>query len=86
VKAVLLVAGASAIAIFADGFVAAIGRFMFIGSIITGMTTRAIGLECGELPDDDFAVVLVALCAGKIPAMVEWLKRRCGMPELVRDE
>ena len=79
-------AGASAITILADGFVAAISRLMFVRSIITRMTTGAIRLECGELPDHDFAVVLVTLRAGKIAAMVQWFKRCCRMPELVRDE
>ena len=85
-EAVLLVAGTSAVAILADGFVAAISRFVFVRSIITRMTTCAIRLECGELPDYDFAVVLVTLCAGQVAAMIQRFKRCCRMSELIRDE
>ncbi len=46
------------------------------------MAACAVGLECGKLPVNNFAVVLVAFRALKIAAVIERLIRQTGVAEI----
>ena len=85
-EAVLLVACAGTVAVLANRLVAAIAGFVFVRTIIAGMTTRTVGLEGGVLPDNHFRVVLVAVGTGEVAAMVKRFKRCRRVSEIVRLE
>ncbi len=46
------------------------------------MAACAVGLKCGKLPVNNFAVVLVAFCALKIAAVIERFIRQTGVAEI----
>lgn len=64
VKAALLVTGARTIAILADGLIATISGFVFIGAVIACVTTGTVRLECCVPPGDYFGVLLMTIRAG----------------------
>ena len=52
---------------------------MRAGSVISGMATGAVRLECGELPVDHFCIALVAGSASQVSAVILRLVRQARM-------
>lgn len=62
-KAVFLVTGTRAIAVFADRFIATVTSFVLVRPVVARVAAGTIRLKRRVLPDDDLTVVLVAVCA-----------------------
>jgi len=69
-EAVLLMTCAGTITVLADGLIATVCCFVLVRTIVIGVATRTVRLECRILPDDYRRVVLVTVGTGQIAAMV----------------
>jgi len=85
-EAALLVTGAGAVTILTHCLIAIIRALVFVGAVIASVTASTVRLERGILPNDDFTVVLMAVNTGQVGAMVQRLKRCCGMTKIVWHE